>query len=188
MNCPGCGAAMQAVGNHNHFHCTHCGQFLFPRETGDGVAPLGEPSTKSCPVCHLALEKAMIEGEEVRYCGKCRGFLCALDAFGRIVGKRRALHGPHEQVTEPFDPDELRRALGCPVCNARMVAHPYFGGGNAVVDTCEHCQSIWLDAGELAVIERYVPPGRAVDPVLPLSDESRLEAPAQPLLSLDDLF
>jgi Zn-finger nucleic acid-binding protein len=38
-----------------------------------------------------------------------------------------------------------------------MDAHPYFGGGNAVVDTCERCGLVWLDAGELAIIERYVP-------------------------------
>jgi hypothetical protein len=52
-----------------------------------------------------------------------------------------------------------------------MEAHPYFGGGNAVVDTCEVCESIWLDAGELAIIERYLPHGRAALPLWGTSDE-----------------
>ena len=79
------------------------------------------------------------------------------DTFGVIVTKRRALHGPHENRTSPFDPSELKRVLTCPNCQQRMDTHPYFGGGNAVVDTCEGCGLIWLDAGELAIIERYLP-------------------------------
>jgi Zn-finger nucleic acid-binding protein len=38
-----------------------------------------------------------------------------------------------------------------------METHPYGGGGNAVVDTCPRCDTIWLDAEELTVISRYVP-------------------------------
>jgi Zn-finger nucleic acid-binding protein len=188
MNCPGCGAAMQIAGNRNHFHCSHCGRFEFPQETGDGVAGLGEKSERNCPVCRSALETALLEGEDVGYCRQCRGFLSATDAFGRVVAKRRALHGPHEQITEPFDPEELNRVVRCPGCEGRMETHPYFGGGNAVVDTCESCHWIWLDAGELAIIERYIPHVRPVDPVQPISDEPRLEPAPPALLTLDDLF
>jgi Zn-finger nucleic acid-binding protein len=38
-----------------------------------------------------------------------------------------------------------------------MDAHPYYGGGYAVIDTCESCGQVWLDAGELALIGNYVP-------------------------------
>ncbi len=93
----------------------------------------------------------------VCYCGQCRGFLAEIDVFSVIVTERRAHHGPHEKRTEPFDPAELKRVLTCPNCQQRMDTHPYFGGGNAVVDTCEDCGLIWLDEGELAIIERYVP-------------------------------
>jgi Zn-finger nucleic acid-binding protein len=172
MNCPGCGAAMQVVGNRQHFHCDYCGASHFPEETNEGVALLGEKSTRSCPVCSVPMGKAQIEGEEIRYCEKCRGFLATNDTFGRIVNKRRALHGPNEQITEPFDPAELKRQLRCPSCGGRMEAHPYFGGGNTVVDTCECCHMIWLDAGELAIIERYIPHVTCLDPVAPITDES----------------
>jgi Zn-finger nucleic acid-binding protein len=193
MNCPGCGAAMRIVGNHNYFHCDHCDRFEFPEETGDGVVSLKEPSTKSCPVCHVLLEKAVIEAEDVRFCPRCRGFMAPLGAFGRIVNKRRALHGPHEQVLAPFDPEELKRVLACPLCDRKMETHPYFGGGNAVVNTCGHCGWIWLDAGELAVIERYVPHVAKLEPVLPISQESTSQGalllhPFLPIGSLDDLL
>ena len=123
----------------------------------DGVAVSGQPVGAACPVCHLPLQSAQIEDETVCYCNQCRGFLAPIDAFGRIVGKRRSRHGQHEQCLEPFDPAQLQRMLACPDCGGRMDAHPYSGGGNAVVDTCEACNLIWLDADELAVIERYVP-------------------------------
>ena len=70
---------------------------------------------------------------------RCRGFLTFISSFSQIVSKRRQQHGPHEQITAPFDPAELKRILHCPRCRLRMETHPYFGGGNAVVDTCERC-------------------------------------------------
>jgi len=129
----------------------------FPEKIGDGVAVVGEPVGAICPLCRVPLVSALIEGETVCYCGHCRGFLAETDTFGVIVTKRRALHGSHEHRTEPFDPVELKRVLTCPNCQQCMDTHPYFGGGNAVVDTCEGCGLIWLDAGELATIECYVP-------------------------------
>ena len=191
MNCPGCGAAMALVGNRRYFHCDHCGQFQFPQETDAGISPLGEPAKCDCPVCETALQTALIDGESVSYCDHCRGFLAQLDVFGRIVGKRRAKHGIHEQVLEPFDPAELQRRVKCPCCQKRMDAHPYFGGGNAVVDTCDRCGLIWLDAGELAIIERFVPPGHRIEPTIPLAQILEPQ-PVNPYRSttfgLEDLF
>ena len=100
------------------------------------------------------MQSAQIEDETVCYCDSCRGFLTPIDAFGQIVAKRRSHHGQHEQRSEPFDHTELERILACPDCGERMDAHAFSGGGNAVVDTCESCSLIWLDAGELAIIER----------------------------------
>jgi hypothetical protein len=65
-----------------------------------------------------------------------------------------------------------------------MEAHPYFAGGNAVVDTCERCQLIWLDAGELAIIERYIPHVRQIEAPLSLAPTRN---PAEPDLT-DLLF
>jgi Zn-finger nucleic acid-binding protein len=169
MNCPGCGASMAPVSNRNHLHCGHCDGYYFPHETGDGVCPLGDPASVSCPTCRdQRLQVALIDGERVCYCDRCRGFLTKTATFGIIVTKRRAGHDVHEQMPGPFDPAELKRVLKCPNCKSRMNAHPYFGGGNAVVDTCDCCGLIWLDAGELAVIERYIPYVHKIEPALHL--------------------
>ena len=182
MNCPACGAEMAWIANRHHFRCAYCGRFEFPEETGDGVSVLSEPFGGSCPVCQLPLQAAEIEGESVGYCGQCRGFLTSLTAFGRIVTQRRAKHGPNERRADPFDPEELRRVLNCPHCRGHMEAHPYFGGGNAVVDTCDRCNLIWLDAGELAVIERYVPHQHHIEPALNVARDAGV---APDLMRLD---
>jgi Zn-finger nucleic acid-binding protein len=166
MNCPSCGAAMRIVGNRRYFSCIHCGSYEFPEETDEGIAPTGQTVGAACPVCVQPLQGALIDGETVCYCGQCRGFLTQTTMFAAIVAKRRATHSPNEMRTEPFDKEELKRELLCPNCQRRMEAHPYYGGGNAVVDTCEACSLIWLDAGELAIIERHVPPQSRLDPFL----------------------
>jgi Zn-finger nucleic acid-binding protein len=181
---------MAPVGARKYFHCEHCNNFEFPEETGDGVCVAGEPAHVNCPVCVKELQFAVIEGEAVAYCDKCRGFLTPMRTFSLIVFKRRALHTPNEERFDPFDPAELQRVLKCPSCHGRMDTHPYHGGGNAVVDTCEACSVIWLDAGELAIIERHIPHGmpRVPPPVLPTGtspDEEDVLSPSWNLLPND---
>ncbi len=89
------------------------------------------------------------------------------------VRRRRARHGPNEQCAEPFDHTELERVLARPDCGERMDAHPFSGGGNALVDACESCNPIWLDAGELAIIERDVPHVHHIEPVHTLPGAER---------------
>jgi Zn-finger nucleic acid-binding protein len=165
MNCPGCDVEMRRVGNRSHYQCPTCGAFHFPEDAGDGVQPAGEPVGAACPVCRLPLQSAVVEDETVCYCDRCRGFLTPIPAFARAVARRRARRGPEDPHPGPFDPAELRRELHCPNCSGRMDAHPYAGGGSAVVDACEACGLIWLDAGELTVIGRYVPRAHHIEPV-----------------------
>jgi Zn-finger nucleic acid-binding protein len=156
---------MAPVGNRDHLYCPHCGSYYFPQETGDSVRPTGDATSFACPTCaDKPLQTALVDDERVCYCDHCRGFLTRVDAFGVIVAKRRSLHSPREHHPGPFDPEELKRVINCPACKDRMEAHPYSGGGNVVVDTCDRCHLIWLDAGELAVIERYIPHIHQLEP------------------------
>jgi Zn-finger nucleic acid-binding protein len=147
--------------------CTQCGCPL-PEEGGDGAVVVGDKVEAICPICGVPLLSAQIEEEAVTRCGQCRGMLAETESFRVIVTKRRSLHAPGEKCTEPFDPAELERVLSCPRCQRRMDTHPYFGGGNVVVDTCERCGVIWLDAGKLARIERYLPYVHQIEPTLTL--------------------
>lgn len=162
MNCPNCAAPMQLVDRRDYFTCPYCTTFHFPAETSasdDRVRVLGGAADTSCPVCRTALSSATIQGQRVAYCQTCRGILASNGAFRQIAAARRSKHvGPATPPT-PLDPAEYERELACPGCGSRMDVHPYYGPGNVVVDTCGACFLIWLDHGELSVIER-APGGR----------------------------
>jgi Zn-finger nucleic acid-binding protein len=155
MNCANCGAALQPVGNRNYFRCPYCETFFFPEETEDGVAIVGGNETLECPICAKQLAHAAIEGNDISYCTVCRGFLTTNAIFSLLVQLKRARNGPSPAVPIPFAPEELRRHISCPRCHKPMDTHPYYGGGNAVIDTCPRCQVVWLDAGELTVLGQY---------------------------------
>ncbi len=55
-------------------------------------------------------------------------------------------------VQAPPDSGDLKRVIQCPKCNRRMDTHFYAGPGNVIVDTCDNCDLIWLDRGELTRI------------------------------------
>jgi Zn-finger nucleic acid-binding protein len=155
MNCANCGAALEPVGNRNYFRCPYCQTFCFPEETEDGVAVVGGETPLDCPICSKQLTRAAIEGHAVSYCKTCRGFLASNETFGVLVQLKRARNGPAPPVPLAFAPAELKRRVKCPRCRKPMDTHPYFGGGNAVIDTCDRCFLVWLDAGELTVLGQY---------------------------------
>ena len=76
-------------------------------------------------------------------------------SFGLLIRLKRAKSGSAPPVPVPFAQDELNRRVKCPSCREPMDTHPYFGGGNAVIDTCDRCFLVWLDAGELTVLGRF---------------------------------
>jgi len=154
MKCHRCASALEAAGDTRH--CALCGWWNFHDRDKD-IAVIGEPVGASCPVCDGPLLSAQIEEETVAQCATCGGFMAELESFQIIVARRRAQPTGGEITTKPFHAAELERAVSCPCCGQRMDTHPYGGGGNVVVNTCERCTLIWLDAGKLALIERHVP-------------------------------
>lgn len=180
MNCRNCGAAMTLVAGRDYFRCDYCLSFHFPAGTGeDGVHIVGGTSGLACPVCREPLKDGRVEGEPVQYCPRCRGFLTGNASFSNVVRERR-LKRPAGINPHGFDPTELKRVIDCPRCEKRMDTHPYYGGGRVVVDTCPRCALIWLDAGELTVIERHNPRALVSNPspppAIPLDDGSDLLA------------
>jgi len=155
MNCPNCGAALEAVPNRNHLRCGHCDSLHFPEPEGEGVVLLDREYRFDCPRCEKRLTTAVLEGVQVGFCGDCRGMLLASDHFARVVATRREVKALQHKRPEPIDPKELRCSAACPKCKLRMDTHPYGGGGNAVVDSCYRCKLVWLDAGELTVLEQF---------------------------------
>ncbi len=155
MNCQNCGGAMELFVSRGYFFCRYCGSFHFPdTKTDDGIRIIGEaPEALACAVCSKPLTSAMLdETHPIRYCRNCRGVLIARRGFANVVERRRswATNTPPPPVL--LNRDELERKARCPVCKGPMITHPYYGPGNVVIDSCEPCELVWLDFGELRQI------------------------------------
>ncbi len=129
--------------------CTHCGSLVCPDPAGDGVRVTGGPG-HACPLCGIALTRAILdERDAVEICERCKGILMARRAFAvTLTARRRAATTP-TATPPPVDGATLERRIRCPNCAAVMITDWYYGPGHIVIDTCETCDLVWLDAGEL---------------------------------------
>ena len=144
-----------------YFFCRYCGSFHFPETAGDdGVRVLGvSAGPLRCPACSQPLASALLdEAHPVNYCRNCRGVLLPRETFAEVVRARRAWATGTPAPPVPLAPHELDRKITCPTCSARMTTHPYYGPGNVVMDSCDSCNVVWLDFGELRQIVEA--PGR----------------------------
>ena len=73
-------------------------------------------------------------------------------SFAGVVEKRRAWATETPEPPIPLNRQDLERKVRCPACTGPMTTHPYYGPGNVVIDSCEPCELIWLDFGELEQI------------------------------------
>lgn len=140
------------------FDCEYCGDVFFPAPNEDGVRVFGEAAAESCPVCTIPLVHASLGGHRLRYCGRCRGMLVAMDDFPAIVNDLRSRREATGDGTHPPDWTDLDRKRRCPRCDGLLDTHLYGGGGNVVIDACEHCSLVWLDYSELDRIVRAPDP------------------------------
>jgi Zn-finger nucleic acid-binding protein len=152
MNCENCGAPLKPVRGRDFLACDYCGSFQFPPESREGVRVLGESSAVVCPICRLPLVSASVERVAVLHCSRCRGILTEPARFRAIVDVRRARRHHPGMPPRPLSPEDLARRVACPGCHSPMDVHPYYGPGNAVIDSCINCALVWLDHGELTAI------------------------------------
>ena len=151
---------MDLLGVRRYFFCRHCGSFHFPEPLDEGVRVLQrDQGPASCGACKSLLSNATLdEVYDVRYCARCRGVLLARAHFAEVVERRRAWAASPPVTPSPIDRRALQRPMTCPACSSAMSTHPYYGPGNVVLDTCDTCDLVWLDYGELTQIAEA--PGR----------------------------
>jgi Zn-finger nucleic acid-binding protein len=158
LSCRKCGGVLKCIDNHNAYRCEYCHSICVVSEVPllvDGILPVNDAVNSPCPSCSESLQTAQLDGRPILYCQGCYGMLIRRDHFGAIVNERRSKRVGLEQVQpQPIDPAAYRRRLRCPSCENYMEAHPYFGPGNIVIDSCSECEYVWLDHGELSRVER----------------------------------
>ena len=158
MNCENCNATLTPVGGQNYHRCDVCQSYQFPTDiesAEDSIKPTGKLTAFQCPKCKQALEVGSLRGMvDVCFCPNCRGYVIDSETLGSLVNElRQAYQGP-DDTPRPLDSRELDQPVVCPACRETMDAHPYYGPGNSVLDSCIHCKLAWFDHGELARIVR----------------------------------
>jgi Zn-finger nucleic acid-binding protein len=155
MNCQSCGAPMELFERRRYYFCHHCGSFHFiGGQAVDGLHVLERPDdADACPVCASPLTRGVLdEAHAVEHCERCGGLLMPRSSFAHVVNHRRAWAAGPPAPPVRLDARELERQLTCPACRKPMAVHPYYGPGNVVIDTCDRCDAVWVDSGELKVI------------------------------------
>jgi Zn-finger nucleic acid-binding protein len=150
MTCENCGAPMRLSRDQGLMLCDYCGSQKTPPMDEDGVVVL-DPTSHLCPVCATPLANASIESQEMLYCTHCHGMLLDMEKFLPLLDVLREYRYWSRSSQAPRDFDD-GRVLHCPLCKGEMDHHPYGGGGNLAVDSCEPCGVLWLDRGELSRI------------------------------------
>ncbi|HUQ69573.1 MAG TPA: zf-TFIIB domain-containing protein [Planctomycetaceae bacterium] len=156
MNCLNCGAPLSWTPGAAVLHCGFCRSHRplhIAAELADRVAWLGTTSERTCPACENPLERAVLDKTPAEACPVCHGLLIADEAFALVIRERRANYNGADVIPTPLDPTRLAGGVDCPDCQRPMERHCYGGPGNQIIDTCSPCGLVWLDCGELAVIE-----------------------------------
>jgi len=147
MQCGNCGAPARLDHERGLIVCDYCGTEAVPPAGEDGVQVL-DVAGLSCPACHSVLSEGRLSGFNLLYCESCRGMLVGMDTFMPLVETLRGYRTGSSAVLSRRDDDAVK-PRNCPRCNGPMDHHPYGGGGNVFIDTCEPCAANWLDKGEL---------------------------------------
>jgi Zn-finger nucleic acid-binding protein len=146
---------MELFERRRYYFCRYCGSFHFlDNPETDGIRVLETPARPlPCTRCKGALATAQLDdAHPVRYCTTCRGALVPRPTFAHVVQVRRTWATGQPAAPVALNRRELERAIACPSCSATMATHPYYGPGNVVIDTCDACNLVWLDFGELKQI------------------------------------
>jgi len=127
---------------------------LEPVEMGLKSAGRG-PTEFYCPRCQdRVLEVGLMGQVEVCYCDRCRGILIDSSTLGPLLTALRADYRGPDSPPRPLDQKALVMQIVCTVCHQPMETHPYCGPGPVVLNSCRHCQTVWMDRGELSAIIR----------------------------------
>jgi Zn-finger nucleic acid-binding protein len=161
VNCLNCGAPLELVEGREVLTCRFCNsyrQIQVNEQDGDRVVAFERTSEFTCPRCWHQLVEAGLDGYNVDHCPQCRGLLMDNATFAIVTRNRRSKYRGPELPAQPINPKRLQEFVDCPQCGDRMDVHPNYGPGQAVIDSCEECDLVWLDSAEMTSIERT--PGR----------------------------
>ena len=108
----------------------------------------------TCPACYQHLDPVRYEGYKVLHCSACKGYLLELKNLEFISNSTRKSQAQLKTEASSEFKGSTVRVLTCPQCSHRMhKQHLDVPVLNLMGDVCERCSLIWLDPGELAMVQ-----------------------------------
>jgi len=111
-----------------------------------------------CPECYRPLEVANCKGVLIHECSCCKGKWFERDGLKKV--KDRADDALRWLDFDPFSDDlpdlpETGESLVCPHCERELQTRRY-DTSRVIIHKCSSCRGVWLCAGELVRIIRYL--------------------------------
>ncbi len=106
----------------------------------------------NCPACQTALLSNKVDEFSVRLCPPCKGLLLPhVDAVKILDRSWRAVKAEDAEKMEfRVSPDAgSSKTVACPDCRHTMEQYGYMGLKAIMIDRCDQCSLLWLDADEL---------------------------------------
>ena len=119
----------------------------------------------TCPRCQCGLAAAAYEDVRVETCRQCGGHWLTRPALKQIIDTReqewtaKDLEAIKNAPRMPVALEEIRERFACPVCREPMEPFNFAGDSGILLDRCNRCGGIWLDAGELEKVQMVVEAG-----------------------------
>ncbi|MCX7006724.1 MAG: zf-TFIIB domain-containing protein [Kiritimatiellaeota bacterium] len=109
---------------------------------------------KNCPHCHIPLTPMDYTGFNVLHCDQCKGYLVdvsRLETIKRLARKEQA--ELKAEVRAEYQGD-TPAPVKCPKCHLPMQKKPVqLPGLMLQLDECKECALLWLDGGEIALVQ-----------------------------------
>ncbi len=159
MNCKNCGGVLEIDSTNRFLRCHYCDSQQLAsgdHRSLDEVVASATTTEIFCPSCMDVnqLSQGLLDDVRVAFCSDCFGFMVDSQSLAMVLKNRRQEFSGVEDKPVPVNQESLGRIRNCPQCNLQMETHPYYGPGNAVIDSCHRCRVIWMDNGELSQLVR----------------------------------
>ncbi len=115
----------------------------------------------NCPSCEeqSLLPIQPLDGLVARQCASCEGMLLDLLVYRQWRESSAEALNQHQLSAEPqasgdsqATPEDTKQALLCPGCSRIMTKYRVTGELANRFDFCVHCSDVWMDVGELELL------------------------------------
>lgn len=106
-----------------------------------------------CPRCNTDLQKGRYEQAPASRCPSCNGAFIEQRYLTRILDKlSKDLFDNISVDTEIPITKDSGAVSSCPACYSEMEYYGYMGSNKVMIDYCNQCRQLWIDALEFAAM------------------------------------